>query len=167
MKNVTTIILCAVCLTVGAAATAGAETVTQAAKAGECIVKEQAEQLIATLGQRNEQLVGATNSLRAAEQRIAELEVKAAEADAAKKALLVAAVRNRELVSIGKEIIQSYETMGLGKKAASGEPLTQLYRVRLENTLQTFEDELAAQRFFPERELEAAGQPAAAPAQAN
>lgn len=163
MKSFTTIALCALSLAVGAAATAGAETTTRAAKAGECIVREQAEQIIATLAQRNEQLTTATRNLNAAEQRIAELEVKAGEADAARKALEVAAVRNRELVGIGKQIIKDYEGRTLGGKAASGELMTQLYRVRLENTLQTFEDEIASRRVFPERELEAAAQPAAAP----
>ncbi|MFZ0267965.1 hypothetical protein [Caulobacter sp.] len=172
MKTFTTILLCAASLAAGAAVTAGAQTasapVTRAAKAGECIVREQAEQIIAALAQRNEQLSAATNNLRAAEQRVAELEVKAAEADTAHKALQTAAERNRELVVIGKAILKDYGDMHLGKKAASGEPLTQLYRVRLENTLQKFEEEIAAQRVFPERELQAAGQPAAPPpAQAN
>jgi len=166
MKNLTTIALCALSLAGGAAATAGAQTVTRAAKAGECIVREQAEQIIATLAQRNEQLTNATRDLRAAEQRIGELEVKAAEADAAKKALDVAAVRNRELVGIGKAILKDYEDMSLGRKAATREPMTQIYRVQLENKLQTFEDEIAARRVFPQRELEAAGQPAA-PAPTN
>jgi hypothetical protein len=175
MKTFTTIALCAVSLAAGAAVTAGAQTasapasaqVTRAAKAGECIVREQAEQIIAVLAQRNEQLSTATTNLRAAEQRIAELEVKAAEADTAKQALQTAAARNRELVTIGKAILKDYGDMNLGKKAASGEPLTGLYRVRLENTLQKFEDEIAAQRVFPERELQAAAPRAAAPAQAN
>lgn len=162
MKTLTTILLCAVSLATGAAATAGAETVTRAAKTGECIVREQAEQIIATLAQRNEQLVKTTGDLRSAEQRISELEAATAEGEAAKKALAVAGDRNRELVVIGKAILKDYETMGLGRKAATGEPLTQLYRVRLENTLQKFDDDIAAQRFFPQRELEAAKQPAAA-----
>jgi hypothetical protein len=173
MKTFTTIALCAVSLAAGAAVTAGAQTasapapVTRAAKAGECIVREQAEQIIAALAQRNEQLTTSTSNLRAAEQRIAELEVKAAEADTAKQALQNAAVRNRELVTIGKAILKDYGDMNLGKKAASGEPLTGLYRVRLENTLQKFEDEIAAQRVFPERELQTAAPRAPAPAQAN
>lgn len=171
MKTFTTIALCAISLAAGAAVTAGAQTasapVTRAAKAGECIVREQAEQIIATLAQRNEQLSATTISLRAAEQRIAELEVKAAEADTAKQALQTAAARNRELVTIGKAILKDYGDMNLGKKAASGEPLTGLYRVRLENTLQKFEDEISAQRVFPERELQTAAPRAAAPAQAN
>jgi len=171
MKTFTTIILCAASLAVGAAVSAGAQTasapVTRTAKAGECIVREQAEQIISTLAQRNQQLSAATNDLRSAEQRIAELEVKAAEADTAKRALQNAAVRNRELVTIGKAILKDYGDMNLGKKAASGEPLTGLYRVRLENTLQKFEDELSAQRVFPERELQTAAPRAAAPAQAN
>lgn len=171
MKTLTTIALCALSLAAGAAVTAGAQTasapVTRAAKAGECIVREQAEQIISVLAQRNEQLSAATANLRTAEQRIAELEVKAAEADTAKQALQTAAARNRELVTIGKAILKDYGDMNLGKKAASGEPLTGLYRVRLENTLQKFEDEIAAQRVFPERELQAAASRAAAPAQAN
>ena len=171
MKTLTTIALCAVSLAAGAAVTAGAQTASapaaRAAKAGECIVREQAEQIIATLAKRNEQLTASTSDLRAAEQRIAELEVKAAEADTAKQALQNAAVRNRELVTIGKAILKDYGDMNLGKKAASGEPLTGLYRVRLENTLQKFEDEIAAQRVFPERELQTAAPSAAAPAQAN
>ena len=171
MKTLTTIALCAVSLAAGAAVTAGAQTASapaaRAAKAGECIVREQAEQIIATLAKRNEQLTASTSDLRAAEQRIAELEVKAAEADTAKQALQNAAVRNRELVTIGKAILKDYGDMNLGKKAASGEPLTGLYRVRLENTLQKFEDEISAQRVFPERELQTAAPRAAAPAQAN
>lgn len=172
MKTFTTIALCAVSLAAGAAVTAGAQTasapasapVTRAAKAGECIVREQAEQILSVLAQRNEQLSTATTNLRAAEQRIAELEVKAADADTAKRALQTAADRNRELVTIGKAILKDYGDMNLGKKAASGEPLTGLYRVRLENTLQKFEDEIAAQRVFPERELQQAAPRAAAPA---
>lgn len=170
MKTLTAIALCAASLAIGAGATAVAQTeapATRPAKAGECIVREQAEQIIATLGQRNEQLVAATNDLRAAEQRIAELEAKAAEADATRKALDVAAVRNRELVAIGKQILDDYETLDLGRKTAAREPMTQLYRVKLENKLQQFEDEIAARRVFPEREIEAARQPAAAPAQPN
>jgi len=161
MKPFATIALCALSLAAGAAATAGAQTAP--AKAGACIVREQAEQILSTLAQRNEQLTTATRDLRAAEQRVAELEAKAGEVDAARKALQVAAVRNRELVGIGKQIIKDYEGMTLGRKAASGEPMTQLYRVKLENTLQTFEDEIAARRVFPERELEAAAQPATVP----
>jgi hypothetical protein len=171
MKTLTTIALCAVSLAAGAAVTAGAQTASApaapAAKAGQCIVREQAEQIIATLAKRNEQLTASTSDLRAAEQRIAELEVKAAEADTAKQALQNAAVRNRELVTIGKAILKDYGDMNLGKKAASGEPLTGLYRVRLENTLQKFEDEISAQRVFPERELQTAAPRAAAPAQAQ
>lgn len=176
MKTLTTILLCAASLAVGAAVTAGAQTAPEAApasatrpaKAGECIVREQAEQIISTLAQRNQQLATTTQNLRASEQRIAELEVRAAEADTAKKALQTAAQRNRELVTIGKAILKDYGDRNLGQKAATGEPLTQLYRVRLENTLQKFEDEIAAQRVFPERELQAAA-PANAPsnAQAN
>lgn len=161
MKTATTAALCAVSLVLGAAATGVAQTAPAAAEAGACVVKEQAEQIIAALKDRNEKLVRANQDLRAAEQRIAELEIKAADADAAKKALDTAATRNRELVGIGKEIIKSYEDQSLGRRAATGEPLTQLYRVKLENTLQNFEDEIAARRVFPERELQAARTPAA------
>ncbi|ATQ44596.1 hypothetical protein [Caulobacter mirabilis] len=166
MKTTTAIVLCALSLSAGAAVTAVAQTATRPAKAGECIVREQAEQIISTLAQRNEQLKTTTAALRDAEQRAVEAEAKAQEAAVAKQALQVAAERNRELVAIGKAILKDYEDMGLGKRTAAGEPLTQLYRVRLENKLQGFEDQIAAQRVFPERELEAARRPAspAAPA---
>ena len=40
-------------------------------------------------------------------------------------------------------------------RAANGEPLTGLFRVRLENKLQEFQSQIAALGFYPQKELDA------------
>lgn len=124
--------------------------------AGACIVRDQAEQLIATLQQRNDQLREMSARTREMEARLAAAEASAKEAEAARKALVVAAGKNRELTEIGEAILTDYEKMDLGKRVAAREPLTGLYRVRLENKLQEFRDQIAALGFYPEKELGAA-----------
>lgn len=132
----------------------------EAASSGECIDREQAERLVATLRNRTSQLRDAAGRLQRADDIIsqANARVEAAEQQAAatQAVLALAAERNRELVEIGMKILDDYESLSLGKKVAAREPLTGLYRVQLENKLQDFEDELAAAQFFPERALEEA-----------
>ena len=125
-----------------------------------CIVRDQAEQLIATLKQRNDQLRDLSARMREMEAQVAAAEAAVKELANSHKALVIAAQKNRELADIGEAIIVDYEKMDLGKRVAAREPLTQLYRVRLENKLQEFRDQIAAQGFYPERELEALRAPA-------
>ena len=131
-----------------------------AAPAGECIEREQAERLVATLRTRTNQLRDAASRLQRADdivnQANARAETAARQAAATQEVLALAAERNRELVEIGMKILEDYENLSLGKKVAAREPLTGLYRVQLENKLQAFEDELAAAQFFPEKALEEA-----------
>lgn len=131
-----------------------------AAQAGECIEREQAERLVATLRTRTNQLRDAASRLQRADEVIgqanARAEAAAQQAAATQEVLALAATRNRELVEIGLKILEDYESLSLGEKVAAREPLTGLYRVRLENKLQEFEDELAAAQFFPEKALEEA-----------
>ena len=131
-----------------------------AAQTAECIDREQAERLVTTLRSRTEQLRDAAGRLQRAEEIVnqANARIAAAEARAAatQEIVALAAMRNRELVQIGLQILADYQSLSLGQKVAAREPLTGLYRVRLENKLQQFEDELAAAQFFPEKALEEA-----------
>ena len=131
-----------------------------------CIVREQGEQLIATLKQRNDQLRDMASRLRELEAQLASSQTVVTELENSRKALVIAAQKNRELADIGEAIIVDYEKMDLGKRVAAREPLTGLYRVKLENKLQEFRDQIAALGFYPERELDALQAPAA-PTAAN
>lgn len=117
-----------------------------------CIVAEQAEQLIATLKQRNDQLREMSEKMRAMEAEVAAARSATGQIEASRKAISIAADKNRELRELGDAIIADYENMGLGKRMAATEPLTGLYRVRLENKLQEFSDQVAALGFYPERD---------------
>jgi len=126
-----------------ALAAAPAAHAQEGAAAAGCIVPEQAQQLIATLKQRNDQLREMSEKMRAMEAEVA----------AARSATgQIEAKKNRELRELGDAIIADYEKMDLGKKMAATEPLTGLYRVRLENKLQEFSDQVAALGFYPERD---------------
>lgn len=127
----------------------------------------QVEQVVATLRERNAQLVKANEALATQTQRAAEFEAKANEATALREALKTAAARNRELVAIGLKIIRDYENLGLGRRVAAREPLTQLYRVQLENKLQQFESEIAGQRVFIDAVPAVPANPATAPTPAE
>lgn len=146
-----------------AAVAAVAQAQQQPAPAGGCIVREQAEQLISTLKQRNDQLRDLAEKMRAMEAEVAAAQGARKELEASRAAIKIAADKNRELRELGDQIIADYEKMGLGRKAAANEPLTQLYRVRLQNKLQEFGDQIAALGFYPERDAV----PAAAPAPAT
>lgn len=126
----------------------------EAASGGACIVREQAEQLIATLKQRNDQLRDMSAQMREMEAKVAAADTATKELENSRKALAIAAEKNRELTQIGEAIIVDYEKMDLGDRIAGGEPLTQLHRVRLENKLQEFQDQIAAQGFYPQKELD-------------
>jgi prophage DNA circulation protein len=139
----------------------------EAAGAGACIVREQAEQLIGTLKERNDQLRDMSARMREMEARVAAADTATKELENSRKALAIAAEKNRELAEIGEAIIADYEKMDLGKRAAAGEPLTQLYRVKLENKLQEFQDQIAAQGFYPQKELDNLQAAQAAPASAG
>jgi len=119
------------------------------------ITVEQAEQLIATLQQRNEQLREMAGQVSQMEASVAEAQSVTRELEISRQALLIAAQRNADLVAIGEEIIADYERMNLGDRAANGEPLTGLFRVRLENKLQEFQSQIAALGFYPQKELDA------------
>lgn len=128
---------------------------------------EQIEQLIATLKQRNDQLRDMSAQVRALEARAAAGDIAIKERDNNRKALEIAAQKNRELAAIGEAILVDYEKFNLGKRIGAQEPLTQLYRVKLQNKLQEFQDQIAAQGFYPERELELIQAASAAPAAPN
>lgn len=117
-----------------------------------CIVPAQAEQLIATLKQRNDQLRDMSEKMRAMEAEVAAARSATGQIEASRKAIAIAAEKNRELRELGDAIIADYEKLDLGKKMAASEPLTGLYRVRLENKLQEFSDQVAALGFYPERD---------------
>lgn len=139
--------------------------ITPAANAQEggtpgCIVPAQAEQLIATLKQRNDQLREMSEKMRAMEAEVAAARSATGQIEASRKAIAIAAEKNRELRDLGNAIIADYEKMDLGKKMAASEPLTGLYRVRLENKLQEFGDQVAALGFYPERDAVPAADPA-------
>jgi len=119
------------------------------------ITVEQAEQLIATLQQRNEQLREMAAQVSQMEASVAEAQSVTRDLEISRQALLIAAQRNADLVAIGEEIIADYERMNLGDRAANGEPLTGLFRVRLENKLQEFQSQIAALGFYPQKELDA------------
>ena len=125
-----------------------------------CIVPEQ---LITTLKQRNDQLRDMSEKMRAMEAEVAAARSATGQIEASRKAITIAADKNRELRELGDAIIADYEKLGLGKKMAASEPLTGLYRVRLENKLQEFSDQVAALGFYPERDAV----PDAAPAPTN
>jgi ribosome-binding ATPase YchF (GTP1/OBG family) len=142
--------------------------VSAPAAAQQAIPAAQVQQLIDTLKQRNEQV-------RTLSERVRELEATAARADAsvarlaaAENAMRVASRKNQELVTLGEAIIADYEKLGLHKRIAASEPLTGLYRVRLENKLEEYRAEIAQLGFYPEKEMEpqppAAAPPAPAPA---
>ena len=139
-------------LSLVALALAPAAHAQENAAAGGCIVAEQAQQLIATLKQRNDQLREMSEKMRAMEAEVAAARSATGQLDASRKAIAIAAEKNRELRELGDAIIADYEKMDLGKKMAATEPLTGLYRVRLENKLQEFSDQVAALGFYPERD---------------
>ena len=141
------------------AAPAVAQTATAAPAA---ITAEQAQQLIATLQQRNEQLREMAGQLSQMEVAVAEAQATTRDLANSRQALEIAAQRNADLVAIGEEIIADYEQMNLGDRAANGEPLTGLFRVRLENKLQEFQAQIAALGFYPQKELDALQQAPAA-----
>ena len=119
------------------------------------LTAEEAEQLIFTLRTRNEQLRYLTEQMRELETTAAGATALTLELANSRQALLIAAQRNADLVAIGEEIIADYERMNLGDRAANGEPLTGLFRVRLENKLQEFQSQIAALGFYPQKELDA------------
>jgi 2'-5' RNA ligase len=133
-------------------------------QAGGMISRQQAEQLVATLTQRNQQLRDMSARLRELEGRAAAADAMTRELEASRKALAIGARKNRELAEIAEAVITDYEKMDLGKRTAAKEPLTQLYRVRLQNKMQEFRDQVAAEGFYPERELDQIKTQAAAPA---
>lgn len=118
------------------------------------IPRAQVEQLVAALKQRNDQLRDMAAQIQGMEARVAAADAALGERENSRKALQIAAQKNRELAAIGEAIIADYEKRGLGSRIGSGEPLTQLYRVKLQNKLQEFQDQIAAQGFYPEKELE-------------
>lgn len=130
------------------------------AAAQECIAREQAEQLVSTLKQRNEQLRDLTQRMQEMEARSTAAGAALTELENGRKLIAIAVAKNRELAEIGEAIVADYEKMNLGRRTAAREPLTQLYRVRLENKMEEFRDQLAAQGFYPERELETLQAPA-------
>ena len=133
----------------------------QPVQAQQYVSKEQAEQLIATLKQRNDQVRDLSAQLRAMEAKVAAADQATRELEAARKAVQIAADKNRELRDLGNSIIADYEKMSLGGKAASKEPLTQLYRVILENKRQDCSDQVDAIGVYPSRDTA----PAPAPGQ--
>lgn len=69
---------------------------------------------------------------------------------------------NRELFSIGTEILSRYEDFGLGRSLAAREPFTKLTRVRMQNIVQGYEDSLEQHRAkLPAEPAPAAPAPAA------
>lgn len=54
--------------------------------------------------------------------------------------------QNRELFRIGNEVLDRYESFGLGQALAAREPFTKLTRVKLQNLVQDYRDELETQR---------------------
>jgi DNA repair exonuclease SbcCD ATPase subunit len=135
-----------------ALAAAPAAHAQEGSVAAGCIVPEQAQQLIATLKQRNDQLREMSEKMRAMEAEVAAARSSTGQIEASRKAIAIAAEKNRELRDLGNAIIADYEKMDLGKKMAASEPLTGLYRVRLENKLQEFSDQVAALGFYPDRD---------------
>jgi hypothetical protein len=138
------------------------------AAAQQAIPAEQVQQLIDTLRQRNEQLRVLAERNRELEASAAKGEASATRLAAAEKAMQVAFRKNQDLVVLAEAIIADYEKLGLLRRTAAREPLTGLYRVRLENKLEEYRAEVAALGFYPEKEMEP--QPPAAatpPAQAN
>ena len=123
------------------------------AQTAPAVSPEQVQQLIATLKQRNEQVRELSTRLREAEGKANPSDALAARVAAAEKALAVGARKNADLVALGEAILTDYEKMDLGKKIGSREPLTGLYRVKLENKLQEYRDEIAALGFYPEKEM--------------
>lgn len=117
---------------------------------------EQVQQLIDTLKQRNDQVRALSDKVRELEARAARADGIVAKMEAAEKALVVASQKNQALVAIGEEIIVKYETMSLGKRVLSGEPYTQLYRVKMQNELQDYRDKIAQLGFYPEKEMQPA-----------
>jgi len=132
-----------------------------AASTPAAISPEQIQQLVDTLKQRNEQVRQLSERTRELEARAAEADRLTARVEAAEKALGVASTKNQSLVTIGEEIIADYEKMRLGKKIGGREPLTQLYRVRMQNELQSYRDKIAELGFYPAKDMQPA-QPAPA-----
>ncbi|OYW44776.1 MAG: hypothetical protein B7Z08_06140 [Sphingomonadales bacterium 32-68-7] len=124
---------------------------------------EQVQQIVATLRQRNDQVRALSEQVRELEARAARADGLAAQLANAEQALGVAADKNRALQAIGEEIIVSYEQMTLGKRALTGEPFTQLYRVRMENELQDYRDKVAQLGFYPERDVRPVAAASSAP----
>jgi chromosome segregation ATPase len=58
--------------------------------------------------------------------------------------------RNLGMYKVGREILTRYENFGLGTALTAREPFVGTTRVKLENLVQDFQDQLAAQRIKPD-----------------
>lgn len=140
------LVVAALCVSSGPRAAMGQEA------GASCVDQAQVQQLSSALRERNEKLRELLAGAHGVEQRAKDAEAKAAAESAS--LLAIAEQRNRELVEIAKHIIEDYENRSLDERVGSGEPLTQFYQVALENKLQEFADQIAAKRFFAEKERE-------------
>ena len=64
--------------------------------------------------------------------------------------IALAEEKNRALVETGKSILADYEEQTFSGRLLAREPITQLYKVRLENEFQSFRDQIMDLRFVPE-----------------
>lgn len=147
--------LLALGLALGLAAPAAAQT------AG-AVTPEQAQQRVDALRERNEQVRQLAARVQQLELAAAGAQDKAQRLAAAEQALAIAAKKNRELAELGEAIITDYERLGLGRRTLAREPLTQLYRVKLQNRMQEYRDEVAKLGFYPERDVQLPADPPAA-----
>jgi len=86
----------------------------------------------------------------AAKQSDAERAKLAGESVILKRKLADRERKNLELFRLGNEILSRYEKFGLGDALAAKEPFTGIARVKLENLVQGYEDQLAEHRVKPE-----------------
>ena len=100
----------------------------------------------------------AAQAQQAYEQLLAQARMIQEQFEAQEGLIEFATEKNEALVEIGDAILADYEEQTFGGRLLAREPLTQLYRVRLENQFQEFRDRIMDQRFIPEaarRALEA------------
>ena len=94
----------------------------------------------------------AAQARQAYEQLFAQAQAMQGRFDTQNALLDIAEEKNKALVTIGESILADYEEQTFGGRLLAREPLTQLYKVRLENEFQDFRDQVMDQRFVPEAE---------------
>ena len=137
------------------------ETRSQAMQASVERSRGQIEELNAAVAQRTNIAASAQAQINAARRQAAEAQQAYAQLlaqtgaiqgqfESQQAIIKLAEEKNQALVETGKAILADYEEQTFGGRLLAREPITQLYKVRLENEFQSFRDQIMDLRFVPE-----------------